>query len=377
MSKTFLNEGDKVEIQGSGKKPYIVRKIGGVVDCSCPAWRNLGGPIDVRVCKHIKANIDPACLLPQAQNIFHGGVTIPQVPVNLPKPGLGVPMTVAANAAGVNLTRTGKVSTAVKAPVIKATEPPCLLAHKWDNEDPTGWWMSEKMDGVRAWWDGTKFISRLGNEYHAPAWFTADIPKMVLDGELFVGRKRFQETVSYVRKLVPDDAEWKHLKFVVFDAPEAGGPFENRMKVLKKEITDNLGPDHHVSVAEQVLCKNLSHMEKHLDSLLEKGAEGVMLRQPGSLYESGRSGTCLKVKKFFDNEATVIGHTDGRGKHKGRIGALICKWQGVEFEVGTGLSDKEREIPPAIGSKITFRYQELTDAGVPRFPVYVGERDYE
>lgn len=360
----YLNEGDKVEIQGSGKKPYIVRKVGGVVDCSCPAWRNLGGPIDNRVCKHIKANIDPACLLPQAQAVFGGSVAVQAAPV--------------ANPAPVKLTKTGKVSTAVGGAVVKDTAPPCLLAHKWENEDPTGWWMSEKLDGVRAWWDGKKFISRLGNEYHAPEWFKGELPDIVLDGELFVGRKRFQETVSAVRKLVPTDSEWENVKFMIFDAPEAGGPFEDRMAYLKAEIEERLGNcGGRVEIVKQVKCKGADDLEKHLRRLEALGAEGVMLREAGSLYEAGRSHTCLKVKTFFDDEAEVIGHTAGRGKHKGRVGALVCKWNGVEFEVGTGLTDKQRESPPNIGSKITFRYQELSTEGVPRFPSFVTARDYE
>ena len=370
---TFLNEGDKTEIQGSGKKPYIVRKIGGVVDCSCPAWRNLGGPIDVRVCKHIKANIDPACLLPQAQAVFNGGVVVPKTGTTA-----AAPATAVAVAPPVRLTKTGKVSTAVAGVVVKDTAPPCLLAHKWENEDPTGMWMSEKLDGVRAWWDGQKFISRLGNEYHAPEWFKAELPDIVLDGELFIGRKRFQKTVSAVRKLVPTDSEWENVKYMIFDAPEAGGTFESRMAYLAKEMKDNFEADgSFICLVEQVKCTGADHLEKHLRKLEGLGAEGVMLREAGSLYESGRSHTCLKVKTFFDDEAEVIGHTAGRGKHKGRTGAIMCKWNGVEFEVGTGLTDKQRENPPSVGSKITFRYQELSVEGIPRFPSFVAARDYE
>jgi DNA ligase-1 len=100
-----------------------------------------------------------------------------------------------------------------------------------------------------------------------------------------------------------------------------------------------------------------------------------MLRQPGSAYEVGRSATLLKVKTFKDAEATVIGHQAGAGKHKGRLGALLVRLaDGTEFAVGTGFTDKERAAPPAVGSVITFRYQELSDAGVPRFPSYVGVR---
>jgi DNA ligase 1 len=382
MTKTFLNEGDKVEIQGSGKKPYLVRKIGGVVDCSCPAWRNLGGPIDNRVCKHIKANIDPACLLPQAQAVLTGTVSVNPSPAQprLPRAGLGVPMTIALNQQ--RLTKTGKVSTAHKASLVKSTAPPCLLAHKWTDEDPTGWWVSEKLDGIRAWWDGKKFISRLGNDIHAPQWFKDKIlADVVLDGELWIGRKRFQETVSAVRKLVPTDSEWENVKYMVFDAPENGGTFEERYEWLHNKINVHGAPEDELKrimfLVPQVKCESTEQLKTLLRDFEATGSEGVMLREPGSMYESGRSSTCLKVKTFFDDEAEVIGYTDGKGKHKGRVGALVCKWNGVEFEVGTGLSDEERRNPPFIGVKITFRYQELTDRGVPRFPSYISERNYE
>jgi len=390
---TYLNEGDKTEVQGSGKKPYLLRRIGGVVDCSCPAWRNLGGPIDVRVCKHIKANIDPACLLPQAQAVFNGGVVLPKAGLAMPmavaikqaQAGTGPAVTVGTTVVGPRLTKTGKISTAVGGAVVKDTAPPCLLAHKWEDEDPTGWWMSEKLDGVRAWWNGTDFISRLGNTYHAPDWFKAEMPPVVLDGELFVGRKRFQETISAVRKLVPTDSEWQNVKFMIFDGGwfpgedgTAAGDFETRQQWLKEEITDHLGNCGGLAeVVEQIRCEGTDHLKKHLLALEKKGAEGVMLRKPGSLYEAGRSNTCLKVKTFFDDEAVILGYTEGKGKHKGRVGALVCSWGDVQFEVGTGLKDEERKSPPAIGTKITFRYQELTEAGIPRFPSFVSARDYE
>lgn len=101
-----------------------------------------------------------------------------------------------------------------------------------------------------------------------------------------------------------------------------------------------------------------------------------MARKPKSRYEAGRSNTLLKVKTFHDAEARVLGHVAGMGRHKGRLGALLVELaDGTKFNVGTGFSDREREAPPAIGSLITFRYQELSDGGVPRFPTYVAIRD--
>ncbi len=323
-----LNEGEVIFVKGSAKDPYEIKCSGGVISCSCPAWRNQSLKIDQRTCKHIKANVSN---------------------------GFGTPAVVAQSPSTIS-------------PTFKAKQPPpCLLAHTWDRvSNVSSWLVSYKLDGVRAWWDGYNFWSRLGNEYMAPQWFKDKMPAgMVLDGELFAGNGRFQETVSYVRKMNPIDAEWKNIKYMVFDCPLDKRPFEERVAVLKKLVKNNACLD----LLEQTV------MDKPVDFYLKdaeaQGYEGVMLRQPGSLYEEGRSHTLLKVKSFKDCEATVIGYEKGKGRHKGRVGALKVRLSsGVEFDVGTGLSDAERENPPTIGSIITVRYQELSKDGVCRFPSY-------
>ena len=105
------------------------------------------------------------------------------------------------------------------------------------------------------------------------------------------------------------------------------------------------------------------------------GAEGVMLRDPASQYERKRSSTLLKVKSFLDADATVIGHQPGTGKHRGRLGALLCVLRDqTKFRIGTGFTDQQRENPPAVGERVSFSFFELTDAGVPRFPSFLGVR---
>lgn len=100
-----------------------------------------------------------------------------------------------------------------------------------------------------------------------------------------------------------------------------------------------------------------------------------MLRQPGSSYRAGRDSTLLKVKSFDDDEAEVIAHEAGKGKHTGALGALRCRNRaGKVFNVGTGFSDAQRRDPPKVGEIITYRYQELTKDGIPRFPTFVGAR---
>jgi len=255
----------------------------------------------------------------------------------------------------------------------EATAPPLLLAETWDGvTDPTGWLLSEKLDGVRAYFDGKQFISRQGNLYHAPDWFVAGLPNVPLDGELWLGRKAFQRTVSIVRRQDQSD-HWKQSRFVVFDSPKLERGFEDRLAFVKECLAH--GPEY-AQAHEHLKCHGVDHLRQELARLEGLGAEGVMLRRPGSRYESGRSSTLLKVKNFHDSEARVIDHQEGAGRHKGRLGALLVELaDGKRFAVGTGLSDAERENPPAIGSVITFRYQELSDGGVPRFPSFVGVRE--
>jgi DNA ligase-1 len=225
---------------------------------------------------------------------------------------------------------------------------------------------------VRAYWDGRSFISRLGNPYRAPAWFVDGLPDTPLDGELWVGRKRFQRTVSIVRR--QDGGEqWREVRFFVFDAPALSAPFEDRLRFVEDHMARARPP--FAAAHPHEVCRGNDHLTAELARVEALGGEGLMLRRPGSRYEVGRSHTLLKVKSFRDAEARVIGHQPGTGKHKGRLGALLCEMpDGTQFAIGTGFSDQERRAPPPLGAVITYRYQELSDGGVPRFPTYVGVR---
>jgi DNA ligase-1 len=331
-----LTDGESVEVKGSGAKPYVLKNVGGVYSCSCPAWRNVGGPIEARTCKHLRGLLGDEA----------------------------------------ETTRVGTLSK--PAPTKKVTAPPVLLANVWTSDiDPTGWWMSEKLDGVRAWWDGENFISRLGNLYHAPDWFKSKIPPVPLDGELWLGRKKFQQCISIVRRQDKND-EWKKIKYVVFDAPKARGPFHTRMHSYLKALyeANANSTEGYTQLLAQTECEGHQHLKATLEAVERLGGEGLMLRDPDADYEEGRSSTLLKVKSFIDAEATVIGHEAGKGKHKGRLGALAVKLEnGIQFSLGTGFSDKERENPPPVGSIVTFRYQELSNTGVPRFPSFIRVRE--
>jgi len=225
---------------------------------------------------------------------------------------------------------------------------------------------------VRAVWTGRQFLSRQGNLYRAPAWFTADLPQFPLDGELWLDRQAFQRTVSIVRRHDEPEA-WQSIRYVVFDAPTTEGPFESRLQRCHEHFAQY--PALYAEVLAQEPCRGVAHLQAELDRVIQLGGEGLMLRQPASPYVVGRSATLLKVKRFHDAEARVIAHQPGTGRHRGRLGAVRVELpNGIQFSVGSGFTDRQREQPPAIGSYITFRYQELSDRGVPRFPTFVRVR---
>jgi DNA ligase-1 len=335
-----LADGESFLMQGSASKPYELKNTGGTYSCSCPAWRNQSVAIEKRTCKHLRKLRGDA-----AETARVGAAAAPA-----PKK---------------------KTVTSPTGETIETTGAPVLLAETWDGTlDPTGWWLSEKLDGVRAYWDGKQILSRLGNVYHAPDWFIKGLPDMPLDGELFMDRKAFQKTIAIVRRQDKSEA-WKQIRYLIFDLPAYGGTFEERLGALKK-----LAAHPYATLHPHELCTGAAHLREELARVEALGGEGLMLRQPASKYVVGRSSTLLKVKSFKDDEAEVIGHIAGTGRHKGRMGALQVRLaNGKEFAIGTGFSDKEREDPPPIGSTVTFKYQELTDGGVPRFPAFKATRE--
>ncbi|MEY2518633.1 MAG: ligase 1 [Verrucomicrobiota bacterium] len=262
---------------------------------------------------------------------------------------------------------------AAATPATENQTPHLLLANVWNPSiDPTGWWMSEKYDGLRGYWDGQKLWSRKGNLIHAPDYFLAELPRDVaLDGELWIGHGKFEETMSIVRSETPDD-RWKGVRYMVFDAPQAKGTFEQRMQFLRENVSEG---NRFVKVVAQERCQGTTQLLAERDRIVREGGEGLMLRQPESAYEARRSPTLLKVKPYDDAEATVIAHEPGKGKFAGKLGALRVRTDdGREFSIGSGLTDADRESPPPVGTVITYRFRGLTAKGLPRFPSYLRVR---
>lgn len=253
---------------------------------------------------------------------------------------------------------------------------PAMLAHDWNKKgqpDPTGWWASEKYDGLRALWDGENFYSRNGKVFEAPQWYKDTLPNTPLDGELWMERgvAGFQKAVSVVRKKV-GGKEWEDITYMVFDIPSSTEPFEKVQAKLKRT---KLG--RYARVAPQHRIKDEADMRRRFKKAIADGAEGIMLRKPGSTYAGRRSASLLKVKPTDSAEAVVTGYQAGTGKHKGRMGALhvhLLSDKSKVFKIGTGFSDREREDPPPVGAIVEFQYNDVTAAGIPRFPAYLRVR---
>ena len=249
-----------------------------------------------------------------------------------------------------------------------------MLAQTWDQEiNIKGWWKSEKLDGVRGCWTGRELVSRSGNPFNVPKWFIKDFPSTALDGELWLGRHQFSELVSIVRRKSADDM-WKSVRYYVFDAPLIEGGFEKRLDFARSWFREH--PNPYAEVLKQQICESKEHLQRKLKEIESLGGEGVMLRKPGSPYTAGRSYDLLKVKSYEDAEATVIKHLPGSGRNTGRLGSLLVELpNGIQFAIGTGFSDQERENPPPVGSNITFKYYGFNKSGIPRFASFLRVRE--
>jgi len=238
------------------------------------------------------------------------------------------------------------------------------------------YWVSEKYDGVRAIWDGKQLVSRGGNIYHAPKWFTQVLPKQKLDGELWIARQSFELVVSTVRDKTPDDEAWKQIKFMVFDMPELSVGFDARLVEMEKVIKNLNTP--WVKIVKQWKVKSHPQLMKELAEITKAGAEGLMLHKGSSLYKGKRSGDLLKVKAYEDAEAIVIKHIGGKGKYTNMLGATTVEMpDGTRFKIGSGFTYAERQNPPAIGKTITYQYRGKTKNGIPRFATYLRVRERE
>lgn len=251
-----------------------------------------------------------------------------------------------------------------------------LAKHFKNDMQSSSYWVSEKMDGIRCYWNGEALLTRNGRTIHAPKWFTQSFPKEALDGELWIGRGSYQLLTKIVLDKRPNIPLWEKVSFQVFDLPASKAPFELRQEQLKAVITATNAP--HLKLVKQTKMNNLQAIQSHLKDLVNNGAEGLMLRTPDSPYQSGRSNYLYKMKIRQDAEARVIAYQSGRGKFENMMGAIWVEMEdGTLFKIGTGFNHNERKNPPAIGSEITYSFQGFTEKGLPRFASFEREKIQE
>ena len=236
----------------------------------------------------------------------------------------------------------------------------------------TNWYMSEKLDGIRAYWNGKEFISKNGNKIYAPFWFTKDFPPFELDGELWSKREDFENIQNIVLDETPT-TKWNELTYNIFEVPNTNGNFDKRLEKIKLWLEKN--PNKFIKIIPQKICKNESDLDNYLKELIAKKAEGIILKNPNLDYFTGRNENILKVKKFYDEEGLVIGLNYSK---EGKFKSLKLKLEnGIIFNLGGGFSNMQKENPPKIGDIVTFKYYDLTKNNKPKFASFLRIRKKE
>ena len=255
-----------------------------------------------------------------------------------------------------------------------AEAPAILLAEVYRNQvDVSQYLVSEKLDGVRGIWDGQTLRFRSGKTISAPAWFLDGLPKRPLDGELWMGRGTFERLSGIVRREIPDEAEWRQVRYMIFELPGTPGTFTQRAALIREIVKQANVP--WLREIEQFQVVDRNSLQKRMTEVVMAGGEGLVLHRADAPYETGRSDTLLKMKPWEDAEAVVIGHLPGKGRHAGKMGALRVRAKdGREFSLGTGFTDEQRRDPPPVGATVTYRYQDLTRKGLPRFASFLRVR---
>ncbi len=258
-----------------------------------------------------------------------------------------------------------------------STRPAVELATEWTSGlSPADFAVSEKLDGVRAVWDGISLRFRSRRILEAPDWFTAALPPEPLDGELWMGRGSFDRLSSIVRSSPPDGQAWRAVHYMVFDRPSAQGHFSQRYQRLQALVAQSACD--WLKAVEQVAGTDARALQQQLRAVSDGGGEGLVLHRWDAPWLPGRTGAVRKLKLQPDAEATVLAHVEGRGRYAGQTGALLLQMpQGHRFMLGSGLTDAQRAAPPPLGAQVTYRYRGFTPAGIPRFATLLRVREAE
>lgn len=260
--------------------------------------------------------------------------------------------------------------------------------------DPKGWWVSEKLDGIRAIWTGKELMTRHGRKIHAPEWFYDEFPKNIaLDGELYLGRNKFNVVQMTVMDHHKNKYLWEKIEYHVFDIPDATYlTFEEVQYILKNYLSTSC---KYLKVIHQTQVKDLDQLLELQKILVSQGAEGTMLRKPGSSYRVGETSNLLKFKSqmdsnqmvhLLDDNAIITGYKynydileDGMPIMR----SILCKWEDKikfpydpEFSVSHHITKAEKrgdyQSRFPIGHKVKILYNQLFESQKPRFPRYGG-----
>jgi len=285
--------------------------------------------------------------------------------------GFALSGSAAANSAPVS----AESATGAAAP--RTLAPALMQAREWRaGHSPSGYWVSEKLDGVRALWDGKQLRFRSGLPIAAPAWFLQSLPSTPLDGELWLGRGRFDELSGMVRKTVAVDADWRMVQYMIFDLPGVEDTFGERVERIQGVVAQAQKPWLQAVVQQRVA--DAAALQTLLQETTQAGGEGLVLHRANALWAPGRSDALLKFKLAPDEDARVVAHLPGKGKHLGKLGALLLELpDGQRFALGTGFSDAQRANPPQLGSVVTYRYRGHTSKGLPKFASFLRVRGVE
>jgi DNA ligase-1 len=254
--------------------------------------------------------------------------------------------------------------------------PQLMLANNYEANTALSlgdYWVSEKLDGVRAYWDGKQLFTRNGNPISIPESAIEQLPATKLDGELWLGRGTFAQINGLILSHNALSQEWNNVRYMVFDAPDYPGVFNDRLREIQRIY--HLHPNNFWRPVEHFKIQTTVELELKLASIEALGGEGLMLHNGNSHYRATRTDDLLKVKSYQDAEATVINHLPGKGKYSGMLGAIVVRNEaGQKFAIGTGFSEAERQSPPPIGSLVTYKYYGLTNKGKPRFASFLRVR---
>jgi len=252
--------------------------------------------------------------------------------------------------------------------------PPLLLAEDAPETLPVERYLvSEKLDGVRACWDGRKLLTRSGHVIALPPSFMAGLPACALDGELWLGRGRFEAMSGLIHRTSASEQDWAPVRYMVFELPGAEGPFSARAARLRAlAAAANVARWEPVS---QRRVRDRADLDDWLAQVVSDGGEGLMLHRADAPYLVGRNEALLKLKPLRDAEGVVVAHRPGRGRFTGMLGALEVRLtNGRVVAIGTGYSEAQRRAPPPVGTVVTFTYRGTTRHGVPRHASFLRVR---